>query len=107
MKIAGDLDVDETTGRLTATFTSLPQVQVSAINLTLRGDDAPVLTLPRTCGTFASDVIILRTVVAAPMPPAAWSSVTTTARMRTPSPRRWISPRRPRRRVPTRRSPRR
>ncbi len=60
VKIAGDLDVDETTGRLTATFTSLPQVQVSAINLTLRGDDAPVLTLPRTCGTFASDVNILR-----------------------------------------------
>ncbi len=60
VKIAGSLDVDETTGRMIATFQDLPQVQVSAINLQLRGGDAPVLSLPRTCGTFGADVNVLR-----------------------------------------------
>ncbi len=60
VKLAGTLDVSETDGRMTATFTDLPQVQVSAINLQLRGGDAPVLSLPRTCGTFGADVNVLR-----------------------------------------------
>jgi hypothetical protein len=60
VKIAGTLNVDETTGRLTAAFNDLPQVQVSSIDLTLRGGDAPVLSLPRTCGDFASTATIAR-----------------------------------------------
>ncbi len=60
VKIAGTIDVDATTGRLTAAFAGLPQVQVSSIDLQLRGDDAPVLALPRTCGEFGADVNILR-----------------------------------------------
>ncbi len=60
VKLAGTLDVSESTGRLTATFNDLPQVQVSAINLQLRGGDAPVLSMPRTCGTFGADVNVLR-----------------------------------------------
>ncbi len=60
VKIVGTLDVDATTGRLTAAFSELPLVQVSAIDLGLRGGDAPVLSLPRTCGIFAADVNILR-----------------------------------------------
>ncbi len=60
VKIAGTLDVDATSGRLTAAFAGLPQVQVSSIDLTLRGDDAPVLALPRTCGQFGADLNVLR-----------------------------------------------
>lgn len=60
VKLAGQLDVNESDGRLTATFSDLPQVQVSAIHLSLRGGDAPVVSLPRTCGTFGADVNVLR-----------------------------------------------
>ncbi|MBJ7471094.1 MAG: hypothetical protein JHD16_07315, partial [Solirubrobacteraceae bacterium] len=60
VKLAGTLDVNETDGRMIATFPDLPQVQVSAINLQLRGGDAPVLSLPRTCGTFGADVSVVR-----------------------------------------------
>ena len=60
VKLAGQLDVNESDGRLIATFQDLPQVQVSAIHLSLRGGDAPVLSLPRNCGTFGADVNVLR-----------------------------------------------
>lgn len=60
VKIAGVLDVDENTGRLTATFDDLPQVQVSSIDLRLRGGDAPVLGLPRTCGSFGAAATVAR-----------------------------------------------
>ncbi|MDQ8045563.1 MAG: hypothetical protein REI11_13240 [Patulibacter sp.] len=60
VKIAGTLQVDPTTGNLTAAFDDLPQVQVSAIALTMRGGAAPVLSLPRTCGDFASTATIVR-----------------------------------------------
>lgn len=60
VKLAGFVDVDETTGRMTAGFDDLPQVQVSRIALTLRGGDAPVISLPRTCGSFGGNVSIQR-----------------------------------------------
>ncbi|MDO9355910.1 MAG: hypothetical protein Q7T55_19590 [Solirubrobacteraceae bacterium] len=60
VKIAGDLDVDPSNGRLTATFDDLPQVQVAAIDLKLRGGSAPVLAMPRTCGAFVGMVEVIR-----------------------------------------------
>ncbi len=53
VKLVGRVTVDSSTGATTATFDGLPPVTFTRFALTTRGGDAPVLALPRTCGTFA------------------------------------------------------
>jgi len=54
IKQAGRVDVDQATGRLTATFEGLPPVPYSSFEVRLReGPRAPLIT-PQACGTYAS-----------------------------------------------------
>jgi hypothetical protein len=54
VKVAGDVRLDETTGRLTATFPSLPQLPFSRFKLTFdSGPHAPLVT-PGTCGAYTT-----------------------------------------------------
>jgi hypothetical protein len=50
---AGKVEPDQTTGRLTATFSGIPQLPFSNFHLHFReGERAPLIT-PATCGTYA------------------------------------------------------
>lgn len=51
VKLVGTIDVDETTGRTTTVFEDLPPVGFTSFTLKMRGGDAPVLSMPTTCGT--------------------------------------------------------
>ncbi|MBJ7472267.1 MAG: hypothetical protein JHD16_13255 [Solirubrobacteraceae bacterium] len=51
VKLVGFIDVDETTGRTTATFDGLPPVAFTQFTLAMRGGNAPVLAMPPRCGT--------------------------------------------------------
>ncbi|MEN0014432.1 MAG: hypothetical protein AAGC46_13780, partial [Solirubrobacteraceae bacterium] len=50
VKLEGDLDVNPSTGDVTAVFDNLPPVAFTSFALTLRGGTNPVLSMPRTCG---------------------------------------------------------
>lgn len=54
VKVAGRIDPDPVTGRITATFDHLPQLAWGDVKLTFKqGPRAPIMT-PTTCGTFAA-----------------------------------------------------
>lgn len=54
VKVAGRIDPDPVTGRITATFDDLPQLAWGDVKLTFKqGPRAPLMT-PTTCGTFAA-----------------------------------------------------
>ncbi|HEY8582347.1 MAG TPA: hypothetical protein VIL49_05345, partial [Capillimicrobium sp.] len=50
VKLAGTIEPDPRTGRLTAVFRDNPQVPVSAIRLALKGGPLAALAMPPTCG---------------------------------------------------------
>jgi hypothetical protein len=53
IKFAGSVRLDETTGRVAATFNGLPQVPFTTFNLRFRGGSRAVLTTPQSCGSHA------------------------------------------------------
>ncbi len=53
VKLEGLLDVNATTGNVTTVFNNLPKVQFTNFAVTLRGGTKPVLSMPRTCGTYS------------------------------------------------------
>jgi uncharacterized repeat protein (TIGR01451 family) len=58
VKLAGHVEADPTTGRLTTTFDNNPQLPFSKLRLELNeGPHAP-LTLPASCGTYTSDAAL-------------------------------------------------
>ncbi|MBJ7471093.1 MAG: hypothetical protein JHD16_07310, partial [Solirubrobacteraceae bacterium] len=58
IKVAGTVAVNETTGATLATFDNLPAVAFTSFALTLRGGASPVVSLPRTCGTFGGSALL-------------------------------------------------
>jgi hypothetical protein len=55
IKIPGELEPDQTTGRLTAVFRDLPQVPVEEIDLDVWGGPRAPLQNPDHCGNFTTD----------------------------------------------------
>ncbi|HEY1687659.1 MAG TPA: hypothetical protein VGF95_02230 [Solirubrobacteraceae bacterium] len=54
IKVAGRVDADPVTGRITATFENLPQLAFGDVKLNFKsGPRAPIMT-PSSCGTFAA-----------------------------------------------------
>jgi hypothetical protein len=58
VKLSGTVDVDPTTGRTVTKFDGVPPVSFTQFSLTLRAGDAPVLAMPRTCGTSTGSAAI-------------------------------------------------
>ncbi len=58
VKLVGFIDVDEATGKTTATFEGLPPVGFTEFKLAMRGGDAPVLAMPRTCGAHVGSAVM-------------------------------------------------
>jgi hypothetical protein len=55
VKLPGELQPDPASGRLTATFTELPQVPVEEIGLHIWGGDRAPLQNPDACGTYTTN----------------------------------------------------
>jgi len=55
IKLPGQLEPDQQTGRLTAVFKDLPQVPVEEIELNVRGGARAPLQNPPSCGTYRTD----------------------------------------------------
>jgi hypothetical protein len=55
IKLSGELEPDEQTGRLTAVFRDLPQVPVEEIDLNIWGGSRAPLQNPDHCGTFTTN----------------------------------------------------
>ena len=56
IKVAGRVDADPETGRLTATFDDLPQLPYSHFNVNFREGQRSPLATPSSCGTYASEL---------------------------------------------------
>ncbi len=56
VKVAGRVDSDPATGRLTATFDDLPQLPYSHFNVHFREGQRSPLATPAACGTYATEV---------------------------------------------------
>ena len=56
VKVAGRVDADPATGRLTATFDDLPQLPYSHFNVNFREGQRSPLATPSACGTYASEL---------------------------------------------------
>jgi hypothetical protein len=54
IKLAGEVDANATTGRLTLTLRELPQLPISELHLRFFGGARALLTTPSTCGTDTS-----------------------------------------------------
>lgn len=54
IKLAGKVDLDPGTGRLTTTFMNNPQQPFSQLNVRLKGGPRAPLSLPRACGTYTT-----------------------------------------------------
>jgi hypothetical protein len=59
VKVAGRIDANESTGRLTATFDGLPQLPYTDLSLTFRSGQRSFLVTPPSCGTATSVVDLL------------------------------------------------
>jgi hypothetical protein len=55
VKLAGDVRLDEQTGRLTSTFTGTPQIPFSDLELTFNGGAQAALATPTQCGNYTTD----------------------------------------------------
>ena len=55
IKLAGKVEADPVTGRLTASFLDNPQQPFSKLTLSLKGGNRAVLVNPATCGTKTTD----------------------------------------------------
>jgi len=56
IKLAGELDADPVTGRLTLTLPELPQLPISGLHLRFFGGARALLTTPGTCGDATSAI---------------------------------------------------
>jgi hypothetical protein len=56
VKVAGKLDADPASGRLTASFDDLPQLPYSNLKLHFREGQRAPLVAPSACGSFASQI---------------------------------------------------
>jgi hypothetical protein len=56
IKVAGRVDADPETGRLTATFDDLPQLPYSHFNVNFREGQRSPLATPSVCGNYASEL---------------------------------------------------
>jgi hypothetical protein len=54
VKLAGKVEVDPNTGQLTITFTSLPQLPIGELQLSLYGGERALLVTPAQCGYYAA-----------------------------------------------------
>lgn len=54
LKVPGELNVSEQTGRVRAIFDNLPQLPFDEVNLDFRGGPTAPLTTPDTCGTYTT-----------------------------------------------------
>jgi hypothetical protein len=54
IKLPGEVDPDPATGQMTVTFTNLPQLPFTRLDLNLKGGDRSALASPTTCGTFTT-----------------------------------------------------
>ncbi|HEV7615116.1 MAG TPA: hypothetical protein VGO36_02680, partial [Solirubrobacterales bacterium] len=59
VKVAGRVDSDPETGRLTATFDDLPQLPYAHFNLHLREGQRSPLATPPACGAYATEVDVV------------------------------------------------
>jgi hypothetical protein len=55
VKVAGGLQADPATGRLTATFDRLPQLPYSELTISFREGQRSPLATPAACGTFSTE----------------------------------------------------
>jgi hypothetical protein len=53
-KLAGKLEADPVTGRLTASFEELPELPIASVDLRLFGGPTAPLRTPATCGAYAT-----------------------------------------------------
>lgn len=53
VKLIGELEIDDATGRITATFDDIPQTPFTKFSMTFNGGDRPMLRTPRSCSTSA------------------------------------------------------
>jgi uncharacterized repeat protein (TIGR01451 family) len=58
VKLAGHVEADPTTGRLTTTFDDTPQLPFSKMHLELNGGEQAPLSLPATCGTYTTEATL-------------------------------------------------
>jgi hypothetical protein len=58
VKIAGKLDADQTAGSLTATFTGLPQLPYTELQIRFREGQRSPLATPALCGAFTTGVAL-------------------------------------------------
>jgi hypothetical protein len=56
VKVAGRLDTDPTSGRLTATFDNLPQLPYTDLKVHFREGQRSPLASPASCGTFTTQI---------------------------------------------------
>jgi len=56
VRVAGKLDLDPASGRITATFADLPQIPYSHLNVQFRSGQRSPLANPPACGEYVSDV---------------------------------------------------
>lgn len=56
LKLVGHVHLDETTGRLTTTFSETPQLPFTSFTLSFNGGAQAALSTPLRCGTYASRV---------------------------------------------------
>jgi hypothetical protein len=54
LKVPGELNVDQQTGRVRAIFDDLPQLPFDEVNLDFRGGPTAPLVTPDTCGTYTT-----------------------------------------------------
>jgi hypothetical protein len=58
MKLPGTIDLDPTTGQVTATFSHLPQLPFSSMHLRFKGGPRAILANPPDCGTYATHSVL-------------------------------------------------
>jgi hypothetical protein len=56
LKLPGKIDVDDTTGRIVATFDNNPQVPFDKLHLSFRGGSQAALANPPACGVYTAHV---------------------------------------------------
>jgi hypothetical protein len=54
LKLVGDVHLDESTGRLTTTFTETPELPFTDLKLSFSGGAQAALATPTTCGTYTT-----------------------------------------------------
>ncbi len=54
LKLVGDVHLDETTGRLTTTFSETPEVPFNAFRLSFSGGPQAALSTPTRCGSYTT-----------------------------------------------------